>query len=256
MLEQSLQSLGFAEKEAKTYLAALRSGPATALELSRDTAIPRATVYLHADALVRRGVLTEREESGKTVYCAAPPERLLELLQSELDDIKRRESAAREIITELKSLTPSARLPKVRLFEGLDGLEAMRAELLKYQNIEWYVAAGAESYRRAVPEELRKLQIERLWKNSNRCKAIVSASEDPPLADPIKYLYERYRVPTSEYPMPGEVAIFENTIALISYHDEPMGLLVENAEIAAVMRSLFRLAFEHSKMFTRLDRPS
>ena len=254
MLAQALQSLGFAEKEARIYLSALSSGRQTAQGLSQATAIPRATVYLQIDSLKTRGLLEPFEENGKTLYRAAPPEQILEQLRAERNELERRESAAHTVVTTLKSLTPESNLPRVQLFEGADGLEAMRAELLKHRNIEWYAASGLSHYRAAVDEVSRKRQYERLFELANRCKAIIAGTDEPPFPDPIKFLYERYLVPPDTFPMPGEVAIFDDTIVFTSYRDGPAGVLIKDRDLATVMRSLFRLAYERTKLYTRLDK--
>lgn len=254
MLEQTLQSLGFAEKEAKIYLTALARGGTTIQDLAEATAIPRATTYVQVSALLTRGFMHCFEKDGRTLYSAAPPERLLEHLDALREQAQQKTALARTLLPELLALQPDAKLPKVRLFEGLNGLQAMRDELLKHREVEWYSFSGFDQYRRAVPDEAnRRAQVHELWKNANRCKAVISAHDVAPLTAPLKFLYERYQIPPDQFPTPGEVAIFANTIALISYEEKPTGVLIENAELATVMRSLFALAFERAKMYTRLD---
>lgn len=254
MLQETLQSLGFAEKEARVYLAALAHGPATAHDLSEVTAIPRATVYLQLSSLAERGLITNTEHGSGTLYRAAPPERILEGLGKERATLEKKEAAAREILLNLKSLSPETRLPKVRLFEGLAGLEAMRAELLKHRDIEWYCLSGQEGYHGTVPPEQRRAQMEKIWQQSLRCKAIISGTEKTDsFPEPVKYLYERYLVPPDQFPAPGEVAIFGDTVALLSYQAEPLGILIQNQDMATAMHSLFQLSFERAKAFQRMD---
>lgn len=253
MIEQTLQSLGFAEKEVKTYLVALAHGPLVATDIQRETALPRATLYLQLTSLEGRGLLNAYEEDGRTLYRAAPPEKLLEMLRLQREAIERKEAAVRLIVPELKSLSPDARLPKVKLYEGMDGLEALRQELLKYQDIEWYTITGKDAYHHAVPPEQRKAQSERLWKNALRGKVILSARDEEPFPEPIKYLFERYMVPPDTYPVPGEIAIFDDKIVLLSYRNEPVGMLIQNADLSTALRSLFQLAFAEAKRYKRVD---
>lgn len=253
MLEATLQSLGFAEKEVKTYLVALAHGPLGATDIQRETALPRATLYLQLTSLEGRGLLAAYEEAGRTLYRAAPPEKLLDMLRQQREAIERKEAAVRSIVPELKSLSPDARLPKVKLYEGLDGLEALRQELLKYQGIEWYTLTGTDAYHGAVPPDRREAQSDRLWKNSLRGKVILSGLDEKPFPEPIKYLFERYMVPPDKYPVPGEVAIFEDKIVLLSYRNEPVGMLIQNADMSAALRSLFQLAFAEARRYKRVD---
>lgn len=255
MLEQDLQSLGLTEKEARVYLAALELGQASVQKIAAAAHLPRPTCYLQINTLSQRGLMSSVEEGKKRLFIAEPPEALLTLFQREAEEVRAKQEALANMMPELKSRMTGDELPKVRLYEGLEGLEAMRRELLKLKNTEWYVFTGSDYYSKAVPQELRLLQLKRLTDRKLKCKAIVSSEKaDNKITSELKYFFERYWVPTSKYQAPGEIAIFENKIALLSYDRHPIGVMIENRSIATVMKSFFKLAFERAQMFKRLDR--
>lgn len=255
MLENDLQSLGLTEKEARVYLAALELGQASVQKIAAAAHLPRPTCYLQINTLSQRGLMSSVEEGKKRLFIAEPPEALLTLFQREAEEVKTKQEALAHMLPELKSRMTGDELPKVRLYEGLEGLEAMRRELLKLKNTEWYCIYGSDHYRNQVTDDSRVQQLKRIASRGLKCKSIaISKTPPPPLIPELKYLYERYFVPSSRYDMPGEVAIFGNKVVLLSYEKRPIGIMIENIAIAKAMRSFFKLAFERAQMFKRLDR--
>lgn len=51
---QDLQTLGFSEYEASTYLGVLRKNPATAYEISKTAGLQRANTYAALENLVKK----------------------------------------------------------------------------------------------------------------------------------------------------------------------------------------------------------
>src|SRR3989338_351538 len=256
MLEKDLQSLGLTEKEARVYLAALELGQAPVQKIAAAARLPRPTCYIQIATLTERGLMSSVEQGKKRLFSAEPPEALLPLFRKETEEVKAKETALSHILPELKSLIPGGDIPKVRLYEGLEGLEAMRRELLKMKNIEWCGIAGLDAYFKAVPVESRTLQLKRIAARNLRCKTIIIAKtpNQTPLIPELRYLYERYFIPSSKYEMPGEITIFGNTVSILTFTKRPIGILIENAEVATSMRTLFKIAFERAKMYKRLDR--
>ena len=76
-LETNLQSIGFTENEAKTYLALLRDYPATGYQISKNSGVPRSMVYEVLGRLHARGAVLESIEGRATLYRPLDPRILL-----------------------------------------------------------------------------------------------------------------------------------------------------------------------------------
>lgn len=76
-LEGDLRALGFTEYEAKAYLVLLKSGPATAYEVSKSTGMPRANAYGVLEGLAGKKVVNPVSKAPVR-YVAVKPERLLD----------------------------------------------------------------------------------------------------------------------------------------------------------------------------------
>jgi sugar-specific transcriptional regulator TrmB len=73
-LLQSLIDIGLSEREAKTYLALLSKGSATASELQKISGIPRSKIYEVIDGLLRNGYCTEKRSGRNRTYEIIDPD--------------------------------------------------------------------------------------------------------------------------------------------------------------------------------------
>ena len=80
----ALQLLGFAEYEARVYVALVRRSPLNGYEIAKASGVPRPNVYAVLERLsARRAVLRLDEHGGATRYAAVAPAELLHRLSVE-----------------------------------------------------------------------------------------------------------------------------------------------------------------------------
>lgn len=252
-IEARLIKLGLTDKEARVYRAALELGPGSAQKVAAAAGINRPTAYVLLENLIRRGLMSSVEEGGRRLFVAEDPGALTNLYREQAMRLAEVEVEVGELVPELRALAPRGDRPRVRLFEGWHGLETMRQELLKMKKIEFCTILG-DDYISNVPEPLRKKQLERFLGRGVRAKVILAGKQVTALAPELKLSFERYGVPPDKYPSPGELAVFGDKVALLSYKKEPVGVIIEHAGLAQVARTLFQLAFERARLFKRLDR--
>jgi sugar-specific transcriptional regulator TrmB len=77
-----LQSFGWDESEAATYLSCLQNGPQTVLKIANATGIPRSSLYLTINRLVSEGALREVYIRMKKMYVAEKPQILQQVAQA------------------------------------------------------------------------------------------------------------------------------------------------------------------------------
>ncbi|HEY1075006.1 MAG TPA: helix-turn-helix domain-containing protein [Patescibacteria group bacterium] len=87
-----LTFIGFSETEAKLYLANLRLGPATAIQLSQKVGISRQMVYTLLPSLLEQGLIKETVVGSRRLFEALSPEVL--------------QDRAADILTEVKKAVP------------------------------------------------------------------------------------------------------------------------------------------------------
>lgn len=95
-----LRQLGFTDYEARIYVQLLKTSPATAYEISKAAAVPRANAYAALEALAQRGaVLPVNEEPLR--YVAAPPKALFDAISRQTSRL------CKDLSSELSTLAPT-----------------------------------------------------------------------------------------------------------------------------------------------------
>jgi hypothetical protein len=120
----ALQRLGFAEYEARAYVALVRRSPLNGYELAKASGIPRANVYGVLERLAARRAAVRVDEPGGTRYAPVPPEELLRRLGGELRQVT---EDALEALEALESATEYEAVWNVRGHAAL--LDQARAAL-------------------------------------------------------------------------------------------------------------------------------
>lgn len=258
MVERELVRLGLSQKEAQVYLASLELGPAPMQDISKQASVNRATTYLMVETLTERGLMSSIERGAKKLFTAEPPERLKQLVHQEEDRVRGARESLEKILPELSVLLQSApERPRVRFYEGLEGLEAMRADFFtSSKKQELLLISAADDYHRVVGLARRLPHAKRIERTRGLERCIFT-SEKPaeelkktiPAVDQI----ERYRIPDDKYPLAGEIAVYGSKIAMLSYRGKVMGVLVESEYLAQTTTSLFNLAWETAKKFEKFD---
>jgi predicted transcriptional regulator len=107
----ALQRLGFAEYEARAYLALVRRSPLNGYELAKASGIPRANVYGVLERLAARRAVVRVDEPGGTRYAPVPPAELLQRLAGEFRQVS---EDTREALEAVESATEYEAIWNVR----------------------------------------------------------------------------------------------------------------------------------------------
>ncbi len=118
-----LMDLGFTEYEAKTYVALLRTNPATGYQVSKDAGIPRSMVYEALGRLANRGAVFTLPQGGATRYAPVP---VAALLDSMRHSYERAIDAAHESLARYESAVP---LEQAWNVEGREAILSRAREL-------------------------------------------------------------------------------------------------------------------------------
>ena len=230
-------------------MAALEFGSATAVQIARKSGINRATTYLIAENLMHRGLMSAVDREGHKFFSSEPPSQLLTRIEKESLTINERKDALSAALPELEALVKSGGpRPSVRYYEGLQGLGAMRQILYRARRDEVLSAVDLDSLRRHVSiENLRAHQRQmKVFDLGGRVlyTCANSSYEEAVSQSACGATHEHRRVAHKDFPFAGEVVIFGNTVALVSYSERVIGSIIEHSDFARTMRSLFELAWK------------
>jgi sugar-specific transcriptional regulator TrmB len=122
MVQETLQKLGFNEKEAEIYLEILKLGRATPARIAQNTGINRTTVYSSYKSLLQKKVIVEDIGHKFTYLVALPPENLEALLEKQKRQLREDEQLVKQAMAELSELPKNTQysVPKIRFVEEQD----------------------------------------------------------------------------------------------------------------------------------------
>ncbi|HSH55895.1 MAG TPA: helix-turn-helix domain-containing protein, partial [Candidatus Limnocylindrales bacterium] len=131
----SLKRLGLTPDEAKVYLTLIRE-PMSHLEIARKSGVNRTKVYRIADALIKRGLITEETNDEGRQLAANDPANLEITLTTAEEQLKLRRKILSDTLPVLQDIFSEGDQPKerdfvVNTYEGIDGFKQMLWNELK-----------------------------------------------------------------------------------------------------------------------------
>jgi sugar-specific transcriptional regulator TrmB len=242
-----LTQLGLQAPEQTIYLSLLREGQATARMLAARTSITRPSVYDQLKLLRKRGLVVELDIDGKTFFSPTNPEQLTTLLDDRIDQLEYNRAVLK---TELPALLSSLDLvqPKIRFFEGRDGLQQLMKDMLWHENMEILVLWPYTTMLELLGEnflhwfnkrrQMRHITIRTLWPVSEKKRSHIFDTDE---AD----VQRRYIKKTQATDM-GFI-IYKNKVMYLSSSKEAFGFIVDSTEFAALQKMQFETLWESAE---------
>lgn len=240
-----LKKIGLSENEAKVYLALLELGSSTAQKIAQKAELKRPTTYVQLESLMKRGLVTSFEKNTKTLFRSEDPEHLKQVLEKEKEEQKEKAGALEKILPGLGNLYLSAgERPRVRFFEGIEGLKTIQDEFLKTKEKLVRSVANADDIFGLFPTQSENYAPRRVQKGI-RSKIIYTSSKGDFLGESNeKMLRESKFVPLDKFSLSGEMAIYGNNISISEFRKKPFGVMIESEEIANSFKAIFDLLWE------------
>lgn len=243
-LERELEKLGFSDKEAKVYLASLELGPHPVQDIARKAGVNRATTYVMIEGLTQRGLMTSFERGKKRLFSAEPPDRLLSIVRVKEQELREREREFSQVLPELRAiLAASGERPRVRFFEGPEGLRAIREEVLATDAKEMWLVTRAKIGASELSTPEHEEYDRRLSAKGVTVHILFTGSVAPEeVTDHSNWKFRK--VSEDRFPFKADLTVFGNKLFAFTYSGKLIGAIIENADIAETFRSALRLAWE------------
>lgn len=250
--ESQLLSLGFSLKEARVYRALLELGRGTVSEIARNAGVNRTTGYDILDSLVGKGLAKTSGKEPKQEYAAEPPEKIIDLLEARIEKTKSLLEEVKDLVPQLKSIHNIGNRPRVRFYEGKEGLmEVYEDTLTSTEEIRAF--ATVDDMHRALPNYF-PAYYKRRAKKGIKIRAIIPKT--PVALERISHNKEELResalIPPDKFYFSPEINIYDNKVMIASWR-ENLGIIIESAEIADSLKKIYELAWAEAK---RLDSQS
>lgn len=235
-LSHLLQQLGFNEKESAIYLACLKQGQPTVLQLSRSTKIPRGSVYDALEDMLEKGYVNQVEKDKHRIFMATSPKTLYKEYRAKVKQFSK-------ALPELTGLFHGHEKPAVRFFEGIEGIKHVYEDSLKASTeiLNFTNSAEVRTHWPSYDQDYIEKRIKK--KIFLRCIAPDDAyghgvqSEDEPS------FRQTLLVPSQEFSFTNEINIYDHKMTIVSFDPKPIGIIIESQPVADTQRDIFKMAW-------------
>ena len=243
-LEQTLRELGLKDKKATVYLTVLKIGSGTVTEIAASSGIKRPTCYDILEDLINRGLINQIYKGSKRFFSAEDP-------QVFLTNHRKQEEKISEALPHLEAYyNRLSGKPKVRLYEGVEGIQKAEMEILDSTQCEYYYFGSLKSIDSIVGAEFLedhvKERVKRgIWSNALRIKAL--EVDLPFMASDDKYFR---RVRYLPYPVFGEIVtmtISDRKVFITSSKEECYSMVIESSELVNLMKTVWHSCWMGAK---------
>jgi sugar-specific transcriptional regulator TrmB len=242
-LLQTLQEIGLTDKESSVYLAALKLGSSSALQLSRSSGVKRGSVYAVIETLEAKGLMSIQVKGFKRYFKCSPPERLESLLESRKNMLEKAmpELQALQLLKESQSL--------VRYYEGQKNVRIVYDELLRdaEEGKDYYVISNQDRWFSLDSEFYRKF----LTKRSKRNFKIKCILIDSAIAREHQKLSKNFSMEVKIMPQATQfdanMVIIPRKLVVHQLVPKSLAIVIENRAVTKTMSELFRLIWDSLK---------
>jgi hypothetical protein len=265
---KTLERFGLSENEAKVYLEITKHQETSPYEVSRNTNIPRTTVYDVIMGLALKGLIEVKESRGfekqQTKIIAKNPSVLRELIAERHKELANLEVDVVDVLPELKGqFLATQASPDFQFYPGIEGLKYVlnksylldvKTEICVWDNMMPMDFIGREMMNDLVDKELTmrremKIHPKALFFLNDWTKHVLSyqCGRDP---DYLTYHEFRY-LDEPQLNIYQDIYIYADTVATTcAKQNEAWGMVIKSELYAQSMRNIFYLSWVRANPVT------
>jgi sugar-specific transcriptional regulator TrmB len=238
MDNQVLEEIGLTKGESRIYLTLLKLNETTTGKIIENAEISAGKVYQILDKLIKKGLVSYIVKDKTKYFRASNPNRILNLLNEQKNEINNKEKRIKKILPELiNAYSFEKKNNETTLFRGIKGIQTAIFELLDNETGEIY-AMGLVSSK----DDKYNLLWEKWHKERERrkikCKCLFSEINE-------KYLKKLSSLKNTEIKLipgitPSAITISKEYVLIQTYAEEAECLLIRNSNIAKSFQTFFQ----------------
>ncbi len=239
-LQQHLLEIGFHPQAVLVYLSVLKHVQCSANDIAKDTGLPRSTVYLQVDNLVRQGILINYQHNKTRYVTAAPVQTLVDIAQKKL-------TVTTSLIPSLKELSRDTAVgkPLTQLFIGKNAIRNALEDFLSYAQ-EYKSTIFSITDNRIITLFPRFFPIWIQKREDRKIMTQIIATEGSRSSTGfISTKYKEIRFLNKNFTYEGIVKIANDRILFISLESKsPHAILIESKTISSLCLAFFRFMWQ------------
>ena len=243
MFEQDLRQLGLTEGESKVYESLLTLGTSTVGPIVKKSGVAYSNVYEILERLIEKGLVSFITKEKTKYFQAAEPYHLQEYLEKKEADIKKNKQLLSDILPRIQEIQKAAPRENAEIFIGLKGIMTAYEELVqgieKNAKLQFFYVYDPKYYDIAESFYFRfHKKFAKKFKGFNIKGYGISNVEfrdTQMVASYPKFIKQRY----VGFPVPANIDLFKDKILLISWGEQPLGILIQSQQIADKFKDYF-----------------
>lgn len=247
-LAAKLQSVGFTDKQAKVYVAALFLGPSAVQKIAEQADINRATAYVILDELANMGLVSESTQGKKTVFVAEPPAAIDRYLEAQAKALSAKKDELKSLLPGLNEMSRSTdgdEVPSIRFYKGKEGISQINSEMRRKTKPDSviYGVTNVDEVEKIFPGHFEMNSGLRVKKKLASKGFYYSDNQTLPSSQKLLRRTKRLSAPVS-----ADITLYPKAANLVTYNGEQStGIVIENQQIVETLRFIFDLAWDNYK---------
>lgn len=246
-LQKQFEKLGINGKEADVYVELLKLKEATVVQLSKNTAIKRTSVYYCLDALINKGIVGQTNKNSKKLYFVEEPKESLGNL------ISQQKSALEEMLPQIKDIYGKGNdLPAIKIYYNLSGIKNIFEDAINCkEKIARYYVSDLN-----IDEMLGETFLKSFVKKriANKIKSLSLRTENyvPEREMASENQLRETRLMPEGLVFAPYMCIYDNKSVVISAK-EKIGFIIESQEFADAQKAIFDTIWNIGKDSTDIN---
>ncbi len=239
-LQKMLVRAGLSDAEAAVYLAMLELGPATVLQIARQSGVKRTTIYPVVEALRAKGLVSVQEVGFKRRFAAEDPSRLDRILEEQ-------KLALKSFFPELSALYSLRGGDSIiRYYTGVPAMRSVYDEMLsELRDGEDYYGFGDPERWDSFDKAYFKTFIERRLKIDLKAKMLLVPSEvGRSYKRTEKNFHEEVRLLPEGTMLDANMAITPRKIVIHPLTHPITTIVIETPALVRMQQTLFRVMWD------------
>lgn len=233
-MDKVLAAIGLNDKEARVYLAILQLGTASVPRISERAGTKRPTTYLILEDLRKRRLVTKVMRGSVIIYSAESPEQLL-------DDEKKKTNILEEGLPDLLAIYNTKKeKPKITYYQGEESIIRLYDEIFREREIWFYGSIGSipPTIMVQVNKHLAHIKDPKL---NYQIRELLQADEDSVEWAKNNSDNHQIKLIDKKFLLPTDNMIFGDKVAIITYKETPMAVVIKSSEVVATHKSMFEM---------------
>jgi len=245
-IKQLLYDFGLSPVETEVYLILLQLGSTPVSTIAKKGHIKRTNIYNVLTKLKERGIVSEFQKGHVRFFQATEVQRLIYLQEQKKNKIEQNVELLQEMLPVLQSMqNPYLIKPKVRFYEGSEGIGNLLEEILNNESYDSYF--NPEVAYKNFPDIMDDFQRNAAKKKNKIRELIVQSAETNKYIKKIKSPYHHYKILPKKYFCANDNFVYGDFVAYISYLEGNIAVVIESAEIARAQKMSFQMMWDAVK---------